>query len=285
MKKKAIIIIFSFIILLIIGLVFLGINIKNTKNKKAETKTEVTEKTVKVEVKENYNGILSYDKKIGLTSYVKDDKFNEVKKEIPKIQDILDDYLRFKHLNLLDNNYNINLKKITNVEKILYYSGPTGKIKCDSNTECKTYEEENVNIYLSDSVFGNKITKVAKKSDNYFKYDSKNKQFILKNQINYSNNGEYIRIIDLNKKDKNYILKIKIGTILSITKDQNNNNIYTIGGVKSIFDKETNKYKNTTTLNKNYKIEDESLLDTVEIELKPYNNSFKYVISNIKLLK
>ena len=43
MKKKAIIIIFSFIILLIIGLVFLGINIKNTKNKKAEAKTEVNE--------------------------------------------------------------------------------------------------------------------------------------------------------------------------------------------------------------------------------------------------
>ncbi|MBP3460994.1 MAG: hypothetical protein J6K21_01095 [Bacilli bacterium] len=270
-KSKVLIVFLIIIIILLSGV--LCFKIMENKDKE-DVKTE--EKITKIEPKENYNGTLLYSETTGLDKYVRDDKFNEVKKEIPTIEDILDDYLNIRSiesrgLELSKDTYEVKPNKISNESKIFYYAFKDGK-----NEE--SYKVDSINKSLANSIFGDRIGNVEEKSTDIFTYDSKNRLFTNNYPYGFTGSlGNYIRIIDLNKKENNYVLKIKIGTVLFI--DDN----YNIGGIKTIYNETTGEYTNYTKLDQEYTIEDESLLDILEIELKPYNNSYKYVISNITL--
>lgn len=298
-KKSKIIIIFLIIIIVVLlgALFFEMFNNRNNKNTKTNNtnKTEEKKNTTgknennkedesnKIEAKENYNGVLTYNEENGsLDKYVRDEKFNEVKNEIPTVEDILDDYLSIRHLTSLSDgaltkNYIVNPVKMSDADKIFYYAFGTAKEKNESGE----YKLDSINKDLANSVFGDRIGNVKAASNSAFTYNSKTQVFTALDTgypMGVGSFGNYIRIIDSNKKENNYTLKIKIGDVMSIDDD-----IYYIGGTKATYDQSNGSYKNTTKLDKNYKIENESLLDIVEIELKPYSNSYKYVISNISL--
>ena len=281
-KKSKIIIIFLIIIIVILlgALCFEMFNNRNNKNTKTNNTNKTEEKITKIEPKENYNGTLIYDEeKRILDEYVRDEKLNEVKKEIPTVEDIINNYLSIREStrfseSAITKSYVINPSKLSDEDKVWYYALGTAKKRGES----EVYKLDSINEDLADSVFGDRIEKVKAESNSAFKYNSNNKTFT-SSYLEYPGLtfGNYIRIIDLNKKGNNYILRIKIGDIVGIEDD-----IYYIGGIKATYDESSDSYKNSTRL-VNYKMEDESLLDTIEIELKPYSNSYKYVISNISL--